>query len=170
MQAALARARDAAARDPVARGLAAYLERHVAEEAHGDEPGGALLDDLEALGVDVRRLREEPPAPQIAALVRAQRDWIEREHPVALLGFLELEAYHPHGPTVETLIERTGLPRDGFRQLLLHARLDVAHARDLHRLLDRLPLEPQHERLIGLSALHTIASLAEALLDVVREG
>ncbi len=90
MEAALARARDAAARDPVARGLAAYLERHVAEEAHGDEPGGALLDDLEALGVDVRRLREEPPAPQIAALVRAQRDWIEREHPVALLGFLEL--------------------------------------------------------------------------------
>src|SRR4029077_5377392 len=89
-------------------------------------------------------------------------------HPVAVLGFLELEAFHPHEPTVERLIESTGLPRDGLRPLLLHSKLDVVHARDLHRVLDALPLEPWHEQLIGLSALQTISLLPEALMEVVR--
>jgi hypothetical protein len=85
-------------------------------------------------------------------------------------GYLELEAYHPRRASIERLIEKTGLPRAGFRQLLLHAKLDVAHATELHRVLDSLPLEPQHEQLIGLSALHTISLLMDALLDVVDDG
>jgi hypothetical protein len=36
--------------------------------------------------------------------------------------------------------------------------------------LDSLPLEPQHEQLIGLSALHTISLLMDALLEVVDDG
>jgi len=170
MEAALARARAAPAEDPVAKGLVPYLERHIPEEMHGDEPGGATLDDLEALGVDAAGLRRDPPAPQIAALIGAQYYWIFHRHPVALLGFLELEAFHPDGPTVERMIATTGLPRDGFRQLIIHSKLDVVHARDLHRLLDTLPLEPWHEELIGLSALQTMALLAEALLEVVSSG
>ena len=71
--------------------------------------------------------------------------------------------------TLEQFIETTGLPRDGFRQLLLHARLDAVHARDLHRVLDSLPLESHHEELIGLSAMQTMALWADALLDVVEE-
>src|SRR5439155_27197650 len=105
-----------------------------------------------------------------AALIGAQYYWIFHRHPVALLGFLELEAFHPDGPTVERLIETTGLPREGFRQLIIHSKLDVVHARDLHRLLDELPLERWHEQLIGLSALQTIGLLAEALLEVVRSS
>jgi Iron-containing redox enzyme len=168
MEAALERAREAAAEDPVANGLIGYLERHIPEEMHGDEPGGATLDDLVALRVDAARLRQDPPAPQIAALIGAQYYWIFHRHPVALLGFLELEAFHPDGPTVERMIERTGLPREGFRQLIIHSKLDVVHARELHHLLDTLPLEPWHEELIGLSTLQTMALLAEALLEVVR--
>ena len=80
--------------------------------------------------------------PKIAALIGAVYYWIFHFHPVAVLGYLELEAYHPSVSGVEQLIERTGLPREGFRQLLLHAKLDVAHARELHRVLDSLPLEP----------------------------
>src|SRR5207244_6917852 len=95
--------------------------------------------------------------------------WIFHFHPVAVLGYLELEAYHPNVSGVERLIERTGLPREGFRQLLLHAKLDVAHARELHRVIDHLPLEPRHEQLIGLSALHTMSLLTDALLDVVED-
>lgn len=170
MEAALERARKLAPGDRVAEGLAPYLERHIPEEMHGDEPGGATLADLESLGVDPVALRTLPPPPKIAALVGAQYFWIFHYHPVALLGFLELEAYHPHRPTLEQLIEKTGLPRDGFRQLLLHAKLDVAHARELHRVLDSLPLERHHEQLIGLSALQTIALLTDALLDVVEDG
>jgi Iron-containing redox enzyme len=169
MEAALGRARELAPDDRVADGLAAYLERHIPEEMHGDEPGGATLDDLVALGVDPDELRTALPPPQIAALIGAQYFWIFHYHPVALLGFIELEAYHPYRPTIEQLIEKTGLPRAGFRQLLLHAKLDVVHARELHRVLDALPLEPYHEQLIGQSALQAIALLADALLDVVEE-
>ena len=169
MEAALARARALAPGDRVAAGLAAYLERHIGEEMHDEEPGGATLDDLEALGVDTEAVRTQLPAASIAALIGAEYYWIFHIHPVAVLGYLELEAYHPNVAAVEQLIERTGLPREGFRQLVLHAKLDVAHARDLHRVLDSLPLEPEHEQLIGLSALHTMSLLIDALLDVVDE-
>src|ERR671937_3113967 len=139
METALERARELGADDPVAEGLAAYLERHIPEETHSDEPGGAVLDDLEALGLDAAALRAELPPPKIAALVGAQYYWIFHYHPVAILGFLALEGYPPHNETLERLIEQTGLPRDGFRQLLFHAKVDVAHARELHRVLDSLP-------------------------------
>ena len=155
--------------DPASEALAPYLERHIAEESHGDEPGRDTLDDLAALGVDPVVLRASLPAPKVAALIGAQYYWVLHHHPVAVLGFLELEAYHPDRSTVELLIERTGLPRDGFRQLLLHAELDVGHARELHEVLDSLPLEFRHEQLIGVSALQTISLLAQALLDVVEE-
>jgi Iron-containing redox enzyme len=169
METALERARRLAPEDEVAEGLAAYLVRHIPEEMHSDEPGGATLDDLEVLGIDPAALQAQPPPLKIAALIGAQYFWIFHYHPVALLGFLELEAYHPDRPTLERFIEKTGLPRDGFRQLLLHSKLDVVHARELHRVLDSLPLEPHHEQLIGLSALQTIGLLADAWLDVVEE-
>jgi Iron-containing redox enzyme len=169
METALRRAREVAPNDPVADGLATYLERHIPEEMHSEEPGGAHLDDLEALGVDPVALRASLPPPKIAALIGAQYYWIFHHHPVALLGFLELEACYPHRPTLERLIEKTGLPRDGFRLLLLHSKLDVGHARELHRVLNSLPLERHHEELIGLSALQTITLWTDALLDVVEE-
>ena len=166
MEAALARARELD--DQVARPLTAYLERHIVEEMHHDEPGGAVLDDLAALGFDAEQLVAQAASPKIAALVAAERGRIG-EHPVAVLGFLELEAFHTELPTVELLISRTGLPRAGFAQLLLHAKLDAVHARQLHEVLDSLPLEPWQEQLVGLSALTTVGTVADALLDVVAE-
>jgi hypothetical protein len=165
METALERARELD--DPVAEGLAAYLERHIPEEQHSDEPGGAVLDDLEALGVDAAAVRAQLPPPKVASFVGAQYYWILRYHPVAILGFLELEAHQAKPATLERLIEHTGLPREAFGQLLLHSKLDVAHGRELHRVLDSLPLEPWHEQLITTSALQTIASVVDLLLDVV---
>jgi hypothetical protein len=170
MEAALKRARTLAPADGVASGLAEYLERHLVEEMHHDEPGGAVLDDLRALVEDAATLVEESSSPKIASLVGAQYYWIFHYHPVAVLGFLELEAYHTHLPTIERLIETTRLPRDGFRQLFLHAKLDAVHANELHRVIDSLPLKPRHEQLIGLSALHTIGLVTDALLDVVQDA
>jgi Iron-containing redox enzyme len=167
METALDQSRALAADDLVAAGLVGYLERHIPEELHGGAPGRAALDDLEALGVDTAALLAGPPPPGMAALIGTLCFWIWHRHPVAILGLLELEAFHPHAPTVERLIERTGLPRDGFRQLLLHAELDAHHAKELHRLLDSLPLQPEHEQLIALSALHAMAHLIDAWLDVV---
>jgi len=164
MEKAKARAEELAPADPVAASLAPYLEQHIPEELDHDE---WLLEDLEVLGFDRADVLARPPSPTVAALVGAQYYWIFHYHPVAILGFLHLEHYHPHGPSLERFIERTGLPRDGFRQLLIHAKLDAVHARELDRVLDSLPLEPRHEQLIGLSALQTVALLTEVWLDVV---
>jgi Iron-containing redox enzyme len=167
MEAALERARALAASDPVAAGLAAYLERHIPEEMHGDEPGGAALDDLAALGIDVDALRSGPVSPRLAELIGNQYVWIWHHHPVAILGVISLEAYHPEVAYIEQLMQRTGLPRDGFRQLLLHAELDVEHAAELEQVLDSLPLQPEHEQAIALSALQAMALLTAAWMDVL---
>jgi hypothetical protein len=167
MEAALERSRVTASIDPVAFGVAAYLEHHIPEEMHSDEPGGALLDDLAALGYDPVDVRALPVTPQISTMFNAQLSRINVQHPVAVLGFLELEAHQADLVAVERLIQKTGLPREAFAQLLLHARLDVLHAKQLHRTLDSLPLEAWHERVIGLSALQTMFLVTDALLDVI---
>jgi hypothetical protein len=166
MEVALDRAR--ALDDEIsAAGLVAYLERHLVEEMHHEDPGGAVLDDLRALGEDAERLVAETESSKISSLVEGERGRIRDEHPVAILGFLEIEACHTRRDVVERLIAATGLPRDGFRQLLLHSRLDAVHAAELHDVLDSLPLEPSHERAVGQSALTTVGTLTDALLDVV---
>jgi hypothetical protein len=170
METALERSGVLAAEDRVAAGVAAYLERHIPEEMHSDEPGGAVLADLAVLGFDQVEERARPTTPQIAALLAAQHRWIGSEHPVAILGFLELEAHQADLPTVERLIDKTRLPREAFRQLILHARLEPVHARELHRVMDALPLTHRHEQLIGRSALRSLVFVADAFLDAVKDA
>lgn len=167
IEAALVRARELD--DEVSAGLVGYLDRHLVEEMHHEDPGGAVLDDLRALGEDADELVAETASAKLDSLVVTERRRIENDHPVAVLGFLELEACHTGRDAVEQLIAATGLPREGFAQLLLHSRLDAVHARELHEVLDSLPLEPWHEELVGLSALTTVGTVADALLDVVAE-
>jgi len=167
MEAAFARALELAPGDPVAAGLAVYLERHIPEERHHPEPGGACVDDLTAMGADADEVRALPGTPQIDALVAAELTWIANDHPVAILGFLELEAHAADRHTVELLIRRTNYPRAAFGQLLLHSRLEPVHARELHRMLDELPLEEWHEQLIGLSALKSMTLLTEAFVEAI---
>lgn len=168
MEAALSRAEALGPSDRVAAGLAVYLERHIPEEMHSVEPGDAVVDDLAALGFDPERVRELPTTPQIATLVADLLGWINGRHPVAILGFLELEAHQADRATVERLIDKTGLPREAFGQLLLHARLDLVHAKDLHRVLDALPLEPWQEELIGQSAMRSMVLFTAAILDALE--
>jgi hypothetical protein len=167
MEAALKIARAREPEDAVAAGLAAYLERHIPEEMHDDVPGEAVVDDLVALGLDRVEVCELPMTPQIAAMVVAQLAWMSEDHPVAILGFLELEAHNADRDTVERLIAVTGLPRAGFGQLLLHSKLDIVHAKELHEVMDSLPLTPEQEQLIGLSALRTFSLVTEAFIDAV---
>jgi hypothetical protein len=167
MAAALERARALASTDEVASELADYLERHLVEEAHHEKPGGAILDDLEAAGVDVATLVVAAESDKIGSLLTLQHGWIRERHPVAVLGFLELEVYYAELPVVEQLIARSGLPRVAFRQLLMHAKVDAMHGVQLHQLLDSLPLTPAQEQLVGLSALTTLRLVAEALLETL---
>ena len=165
METAIERARALSPDDPVAAGLVPYLERHIDEEMHGEEPGAGVLSDLELIGFDTTALRQRLPPAKIAALVGSQYFWILHAHPIGLLGYLEVvEAFHPQRTMIERLVERTEYPRNAFRQLFEHAELDVEHSQELDRLLDALPLEQRHEQLLGLSALSSVELLTDALL------
>jgi hypothetical protein len=161
------RARELEAGDDVAAGVAAYLEHHIIEEMHGEEPGGESFEDLRALGVDTDAFCRRPAPPKIAQLIGGQYFYVLLGHPVAVLGYMwVIEYHHPPRESIERLIEVTGLPRAGFRQLLEHAEVDVEHARELDEVIDRLPLSHEQDELLGLSALLTVQLLTDALIDV----
>lgn len=165
-EAALARSLALGA-DPLAAPLARYLEEHVDEELNHDE---TLLGDLEVLGIDRTTVLEHMPSPAVAALVGSQYYWILHYHPVAFLGYVALmEGYPPTPELIETLIARTGYPREAFRTYVEHAELDPGHRDRLDRTIDSLPLEAWHESALGLSAIATAAQAARSLEEILDE-
>jgi hypothetical protein len=166
MEAALARARALAPRDPVAAGLVPWLRRHIPAERGHDE---WLRQDLAAAGADpdepLRRLL--PPA--VAELVGAQYCWVLHDHPVALLGHAAvLEGNPPPRQLGAWLAGRTGLPRAAFRTIERHAVLDRRHGAEVAAALDALPLSPRDSALVGLSALHTLRALIRLFEALAR--
>jgi hypothetical protein len=151
-------------RDPVASGLAVYLDEHVDEERGHDDD---LLGDLEALGISADLVLGRIPSPAVASLVGAQYYWILHHHPIAFLGFVALmEGFPPTPELVETLMARSGHPAEGFRTFAEHGELDPGHRDHLDRTLDRLPLTPAHEAVMGVSATAT-AGLAAVVVEEV---
>jgi len=166
MQAALDRAESMADSDPVAGDLTSYLAAHIEEERDHDQ---WILDDLERLGVERADVLARLPSHNVAALVGSQYYWVLHFHPVALLGYLMVSEGYPVAPSVvEELVERTGYPRDCFRMLAEHAELDPHHGEELDQLIDSLPLRPDLETLLGLSAMHTVGFMARCLDEVVE--
>ncbi|MHA6757813.1 iron-containing redox enzyme family protein [Streptacidiphilus sp. PAMC 29251] len=160
MDLAVARCATLGAADPEARALteplAAYLDAHTAEERDHDL---WLLEDLRAIGWD----RDEPlrriPPPVVADLVGAQYYWLLHHHPVGLLGYIAVLEEQPGPPGLPDRLARlTGLPSAGFGTLRAHVDADPDHRTALDRVLDGLPLAPEHTALVGLSALHTISA------------
>ena len=137
MEVAFERARALAPDDPVAAGLAVYLEKHIPEELHGGAPGRAGMDDLEALGVDTVALREGPVPARMAEYIGNLCFWIWHRHPVAILGFLALEAFHP-----ETSRDRGADREDGTSPGRLPS---AAPAREARR-APRQGAAPRHRR------------------------
>ena len=81
------------------------------------------------------------PSPRVAKLVGAQYYWLRHAHPVSLLGHMGVvEGYSPPDGFADRLMERTGYPRDAFRAIRRHERLDIKHKRELYELIDELPL------------------------------
>jgi Iron-containing redox enzyme len=158
MEAARRKAEDLAASDPVAAGVAAYLARHIPEELHHDE---WLLDDMVALGASRDAVMRRIPSATAAALVGTLYYWVLHAHPVAWMGYAAVAEGHP--PSDQFLLDtiaRTGIPAEGFRTYLKHARLDPHHAREMDEALDALPLTAGHNALIGVVAFHTMHGLA----------
>jgi len=145
--------------DPVALGLTPFLGHHIPEESGHDT---WLLEDIAALGGDSERVRAQPPSATIAAMSGAQLWWIEHAHPVAFLGHAEvLECWPPELDMLEEFAHRTGVPETAMRFLRRHAVIDLRHREEIHETLDSLPLSPEQESLIGVSALHTAGMLIQ---------
>lgn len=168
METALSRAQTLADDDPVAAGLAAYLEKHVDEEVGHDE---WLLEDLAVLGRDRADVLSRPPSAAIASLVGAAYYWILHYHPVAVLGYISLlEGYPPSIAEVDRWMTTTGLPREAFRTLIRHAELDPLHRDELFEAMDGLPLAPHHSAVIGLTALHSVRAFAELIEELLERA
>ena len=167
MQGALARCQVLASGDEVAANLVPYLDQHIEEERNHDV---WLLDDLEQVGLSRHEVLSRPPSLTAARVVGAQYYWIYHDHPIALIGYMAaLEGCIASADSIEAFITRTGMPREGMRTLLLHARVDPQHATDLDDLIDRLPLNSRHTTAMGLSALHTVSLLATLTLEVLDD-
>jgi pyrroloquinoline quinone (PQQ) biosynthesis protein C len=163
IDAARERAQALAPDDEVAAALVPYFAHHGPEEAGHDV---WLLEDLEALGGDREAALRRIPSPRVATLVGAQYYWVRHAHPVSLLGHMAVvEGYSPPEGFADRLQELTGYPREAFRAIRRHERLDVKHKRELYELIDRLALEPEHETLMGIAGLHTL----QAAVDVFEE-
>jgi len=164
MEAALERARALAPEDEVAAGLVPYLAHHAPEEAGHDR---WLLEDLEALGGDPLEPLRRIPSARVATFVGAQYYWLRHHHPVSLLGHMAvIEGYPPQIGFAERLRELTGYPREAFRAIRRHERLDIRHRAELYEAIDGLPLQPEHETLLGVSALHTVSAAIEVFEEI----
>jgi hypothetical protein len=161
METARRRAGELGPNDRVGAALAPYLDEHIPEERDHDE---WLLEDLELLGKDRSSILARPPSPTVAASVGSQYYWILHYHPVALLGYIAvLEGYPPSIELLDDLVDRTGHSRLAFRTLIAHAELDPGHRDELDTLLNRLPVTQEQSAVMGLSALHSVRTLARAI-------
>ncbi len=164
IEAAATRARELAPHDEVAAQLVPYLEHHGPEEAGHDV---WLLEDLEALGGDREAALRRIPSPRVATLVGAQYYWLRHAHPVSLLGHMGVvEGYSPPEGFADHLQRLTGHPRDAFRAIRRHERLDIKHKRELYELIDGLALTVEHERLMGIAGLHTLQAAVDVFAEV----
>jgi|SRR5882762_7785849 len=152
--------------DPLAAGMLRYLSHHIPEERNHDD---WVLEDLEVLGVPRHQTLSRIPPPVAAALVGAQYYWIQHFHPVALLGFIAvLEGTPPDVEYFEHTADQAGIPRDAFRNLFRHGKLDPRHRDDLDAALDALPLTDEHHALLGISAFQTIHLLGQVVEEILK--
>jgi hypothetical protein len=152
--------------DPLAAPLVAYLNEHVDEELHHDEE---LLDDLELLEVDRATVLGRMPSPAVATLVGSQYYWLHHYHPVTFLGYVAfMEGSPPTPELVELLVARTGYPQEAFHTFAEHAELDPGHRDHLDRVLDSLPLTPEQETVLAISATSTAALATRALEELLE--
>ena len=120
MEAARRKAEELSASDAAAAGVADYLARHIPEELHHDD---WLLDDIAALGASRDEVLRRIPPATAATTVGTVYYWVLHAHPVAWMGYAAVAEGHPPSERfLLAVMERTGIPHEGFRTYLKHAR------------------------------------------------
>lgn len=156
------------AADPVLRGFAQYLRRHIPEETGHQE---WILDDGEAMGLDRQSILQRVPKESATELVGVQYYWIQHYNPIALAGYIAtMEGGPPPAAFFEEVARRNNLPLKCFSSFLYHAKIDPQHKREFDEALDELPLTPAHLELIGISSLRTIRMMTGIMEDIIQSG
>jgi hypothetical protein len=152
--------------DPVSHKIAGYYRTHAREEMHHDD---WLLDDLVAIGGERSEILARLPSPAVASLVGAQYYWALHVHPVSLFGYLAVLEGKPSSlKQLAAIRAKYGLPAEGLRTMVKHARLDPHHRDEIYAQLDELPLTENLGELIALSAFHTIEHLNVAVEEIMN--
>jgi len=152
--------------DPISAPLIKYMTRHIAEETDHDQ---WYANDLETLGISREEVFSRMPPPNVAALVGSQYYWLQHHHPVAFMGYIAcLEVYHPTAEYVENLIEKSGLPAEGFSTIMKHAVIDAQHSQDIIETLNALPLTEEQYKIVEMSAFQTFRYVALVMEDVCK--
>ena len=151
--------------DPVSQKIVSYYTTHALEEAHHDD---WLLEDIVAMGAARSDVLARLPSPTIASLVGAQYYWALHVHPVSLFGYLAVLEGNPSSVKhLSKIRTKHGLPAEGMRTMVKHARLDPYHRDEIYAQLDELPLTENLSELVALSAFHTIEHIAQALQEIL---
>jgi hypothetical protein len=143
--------------DPVCADLARYLFRHAEEERGHDE---WMIDDLGVMGVSREEVLRRMPSLAVAELVGAQYFWLHHYHPIAYMSYIAVLEGPPGVDFLESVVERTGLPREAFSTFFNHAYLDPTHVAEFDEFLDGLALAEDHHEIMGMNVFHTVAALA----------
>lgn len=151
--------------DPLCRPLRDYYLEHAEEER---DHGEWLLSDLHSLGIDRDRVVGRLPYPGAAALVGSQYYWIRHVHPAAYLGYIAVLESPTDAAFLREVSERAGIPLSSMSCHLRHAELDPGHVAEFDAALDLFPLTQQHEELVVVSALSTIAHLERVFTEVLE--
>ena len=102
-------------------------------------------------------------------MIGTQYYWLHFVHPVSALGcFAVLEGEPPHVETLDTVVARTGIPKEALRTIYKHAHLDPHHRDDLNNVLDSLALTPEHEAILTTSTLHVVSQLCQVIERIVN--
>lgn len=150
--------------DPVAAMLVPYFEHHIPEE-RGHERW--IVEDLPVIDPIAAARVAEIPSVAAAEMVGAQYYWLTHHHPVAVLGYIMFaEGSPPATRGIDALRELTGLPKEAFRTLYRHAKLDVRHRRELFALVDSLPLTETQIACVSTAATHASVSFLRMHRDL----
>jgi hypothetical protein len=165
MSAAAERCASVPSTDPVAGWLQAYYLEHAAEESGHEQ---WLLNDIASFGIPRDLVLQRMPYASVAALVGAQYYWMFHVHPIAFLGYIAVLEEPASMEFLETVSRRTGIALTSMSAHVMHARLDPDHVAEFDVALDRLPLTQQHQDLISVSAIATVAHLENVFSDILE--
>jgi hypothetical protein len=151
--------------DPLAAWLRDYYLEHAGEEKGHEQ---WLESDLASLGVSRAQIHARLPYPSVAALVGSQYYWMLHVHPIAYLGYIAVLEAPALMEFLQEVSQRTGIPLSSMSGHVLHATLDPGHVAEFDATLDLLPLTQQHQDLITVSAIATVAHLERVFFDILE--